>query len=283
MNVRFPLEAQDLRPAAERESHNGRLDQASGILLDWDGCIALADRPTPWAVQFIRENLEKIAIVSNNSTHLPEDFAQILFRSGLKVSPSRIVLAGIEALNRAVEVRPQGALVLGDSRIKAYARSLGLPIVQDDADLVVLLRDIRFSYNRLERAANCLKAGARLIVANPDTTHPGRRGTLVPETGALHAALMACVGEANVETEIIGKPGPRLFERACDALGISPRSAVMIGDNPDTDVAGADALGMQSILVGARSPIGFQNLVVNPAGVPNRQARKRSTGNGVAT
>jgi 4-nitrophenyl phosphatase len=173
-------------------------------------------------------------------------------------------------------------LVLGDSRIKAYARHLGLPLAQDDADLVVLLRDIRFSYSRLERAANCLKAGARLIVANPDTSHPGRRGTLIPETGALYAALMACVEETSVETEVIGKPRPRLFERACDALGIAPKSAVMIGDNPETDIAGADALGMQSILIGARSNIEFHSLIQNPMAVPNRQSKRRPNGNGMA-
>lgn len=232
-------------------------------MLDWDGCVALADRPDKWAAQFIQERLTKIAVVSNNSTHLPEDFAHILASAGIQMDPSRIILAGIEALKRAVELAPRSVLILGDGRIKAYARSQGLPIVQDNADLVVLLRDTRFSYSRLQKAANCLKAGARLIVANPDTTHPGSRGTILPETGALHAALLACLDGVDVKTEVIGKPAPRLFERACRALDISPQAAVMIGDNPATDIAGADALGMPSILVGARSAIGFQDLVLD--------------------
>ncbi|HEY4275158.1 MAG TPA: HAD-IIA family hydrolase [Rhizomicrobium sp.] len=256
-----------------------QVEQASGILVDWDGCIALGDRPMPAAIQFIRENLERTAIVSNNSTHLPEDFAEILRKSEIAIPVERIVLAGVEALKRAAELRPQGVLVLGDGRIKAYARSLGLRIVHDDADLVVLLRDTRFSYNRLQRAANCLRAGARLIVANPDTTHPGKRGMLVPETGALFAALIASVGDTNVETEIIGKPGPRLFERACDTLGINPSSAIMIGDNPETDIAGAGAIGMQSVLIGARSKIGFQHLITQPANAPRSRSVKQTADN----
>jgi HAD superfamily hydrolase (TIGR01450 family) len=272
--------AQELQPTIVAQASLMKLEQASGILLDWDGCIAVANRPTPWAAQFIRERLDKIAIISNNSTNMPEDFAQILGRMGIKFDPKRIVLAGVEALKRAVELAPKGALVLGDSRIKAYARNLGIPLVQDNAELVILLRDIRFSYSRLERAANCLKAGARLIVANPDATHPGRGGTIVPETGALHAALLACVGDVTVETEVIGKPGARLFERACNTLSISPRFGVMIGDNPATDIAGADALGMQSILVGPRASIGFQDLVLNYPNMSGRNTKKNPSRNG---
>jgi len=263
LNFKLPVQEENLRTNRAIHPARSKVHEASGILLDWDGCVTLADRPDEWAVQFIQERLEKVAIVSNNSTHLPEDFARTLANAGVRMDPSRIILAGIEALKRAVELAPRSVLVLGDGRIKAYARSQGLPIVQDYADLVVLLRDMRFSYSRLQRAANCLKAGARLIVANPDTTHPGSRGTILPETGALHAALLACLDGVDVETEVIGKPAPRLFERACRALDISPQAAVMIGDNPATDIAGADALGMPSILVGVRSAIGFQDLVLD--------------------
>lgn len=275
LNLTFSADDPDLQTEMCAQTCLRQIEQASGVLLDWDGCIAEADRPTAWATQFIREHQNKIAIVSNNSTHLPEDFARILGSGGVNIAPERIVLAGIEALKRAVALQPKRALVLGDGRIKAYAHNLGLPLVQDDADLIVLLRDLRFTYQRLERAANCLKGGARLIVANPDSTHPGRRGMVVPETGALYAALMACVGSTGVQTEIIGKPAPLLFHRACISLGIDPRSAIMLGDNPATDIAGANALRMPSVLVGARGAIGFQDLVRNITEVRARPVRKR--------
>jgi HAD superfamily hydrolase (TIGR01450 family) len=252
-------------PAVTARSALDGLENASGILLDWDGCVAVSDRPTVRAIQFIQERIAKIAIVSNNSTNLPEDFAHILARSGIQIDPRRIILAGVEALKRAVELEPRSVLVLGDSRIKAYARALGLAIAHDNADLVVLLRDKRFSYSRLQRAVNSLRGGARLIVANPDVTHPGARGMVVPETGALHAALSVCLEGVAVETEVIGKPASRLFERACHVLGIEPQAAVMIGDNPATDIAGANAMNMQSILIGARSAIRLGDLVTDRA------------------
>ncbi len=241
-----------------------RLAQSEAVLLDWDGCVSLNGKPDPFALRLIADRGDRVAIVSNNSTNLPEDFEQILGQSGARMHPDRVVLAGVEAVKRAQETGAQRVMVIGHNRMKAYGQSRGLNIVQDEPDVIVLLRDPRFSYAGLERAANSLKAGARLIVANPDTTHPGRNGALVPETGALLAAITACVGAGNFEIEIVGKPGPRLFDRACRSLRVRPESAVMIGDNPVTDIAGAVAFGLQSILIGPGTSLTFETLMAAP-------------------
>lgn len=44
------------------------------------------------------------------------------------------------------------------------------------------------------------------------------------------------------------KPHPP-FERAIRALGVTPESTVHVGDSPETDVAGASAAGLDSVLV----------------------------------
>jgi ribonucleotide monophosphatase NagD (HAD superfamily) len=48
---------------------------------------------------------------------------------------------------------------------------------------------------------------------------------------------------------IVGKPERLLFERACAVLGIANTEALMIGDNSDTDIAGAKAFGIRSLQV----------------------------------
>ncbi len=45
----------------------------------------------------------------------------------------------------------------------------------------------------------------------------------------------------------IGKPDPRIFLYALRALGLGPEDAVMVGDNPTSDIAGARAAGMRSV------------------------------------
>ena len=45
------------------------------------------------------------------------------------------------------------------------------------------------------------------------------------------------------------KPDPRLFTIACTLLGIPPMESVYIGDDPETDVKGAQRVRMQTILL----------------------------------
>ncbi|MBI3819663.1 MAG: TIGR02253 family HAD-type hydrolase [Planctomycetes bacterium] len=45
----------------------------------------------------------------------------------------------------------------------------------------------------------------------------------------------------------ISKPNPKLYRKACEAVGIEPREAMYVGDNPKADVEPAKKLGMVSV------------------------------------
>ena len=45
------------------------------------------------------------------------------------------------------------------------------------------------------------------------------------------------------------KPDPRIFELACDRLGVSPVDAAHVGDHQYADVLGATAVGMRAVLI----------------------------------
>lgn len=227
-----------------------RLATAEAVLLDWDGCVAVENKPVPAALKFLHEWHGRAAIVSNNSTHFPADFSNILAKAGVNIAPEQIILAGVEALHHAMELGDQPVLLLADSRMKAYGRKLGLNIVKDHAKVVLLLRDTRLTYLRLERAVNSLACGARLIVSNPDANHRGAVRRIVPETGALLAAILASLDNTAAKIDFVGKPHALLFQKACAALGVGPEKAVMIGDNPATDIKGARENGLAHIQIG---------------------------------
>ncbi len=222
--------------------------RAQGILLDWDGCVAVDNHILPGARRFIGQYPDRIAILTNNSTHLPEDIAALLADISIHIPTERIITAGVEAVRWAVAQGHDRTMLLGSKRLRGFAREQGLDLVNEQAELVLLMRDTRFTYRKLERAVNMIRNGARFAVANADLTHPGIGNRIVPETGALLAVIQACVPDAT--PMMIGKPAPLLFQRALAVLGITPDEAVMVGDNPETDIAGARALGMASILIG---------------------------------
>ena len=237
------------------------LSAARGFLLDWDGCCAVDNLLVPSAVRFLKANRQRSVIVSNNSSNMAGDFLRILSKAGIEMRAEQIILAGVEALSLAAASGPRQTWVLSDPRMRYLARRLGVSVEAEAPELIVLLRDTRFSYLRLERIINALHRGARLIVSNPDMTHPGRGGTIRPETGALLAAIQACTKLPESQLVIVGKPAAGLFLKGCAVLEQDPASLVMIGDNPATDIAGAEALGMNALLVAPSPESFFRGLV----------------------
>lgn len=235
--------------------------EARGFLIDWDGCCALENRLLPSAVRFLKANAPHTVIVSNNSSNTAEDFQRILAKAGVEMRLDQIILAGVEALARAAQSGSARTLVLSDPRMRFLARRMGVAMTSERPELIVLLRDTRFTYPRLQTVVNAMAGQARLIVSNPDMTHPGRAGHIQPETGALLAAIKACVAIPEERLEIIGKPNPSLFLKGCSVLGLEPSSVVMIGDNPATDIAGAEAVGMHGLLVTPGPEQFFRTLV----------------------
>ncbi|WP_419719856.1 HAD family hydrolase [Lysinibacillus fusiformis] len=49
------------------------------------------------------------------------------------------------------------------------------------------------------------------------------------------------------EWENMKKPDPQLFMRALDKLQVSPHNSIFLGDHPENDVKGAQAVGMKGI------------------------------------
>jgi HAD superfamily hydrolase (TIGR01450 family) len=225
--------------------------EAKGYLVDLDGTL-ISGGALPGARELVAALGERMVVVSNDSEHVPAQLSRMLAGWDLRVPPERIVLAGTATVDLVARERPGGrVLLLAGPALSAHARARGLRLVTERPDLVVVARDRRFTYARLERACRALAEGAGLVAANPDLVHPGPHGP-VPETGALLSAILACAGP--VPCRIVGKPEPALFERALAVLGIAAADAVMIGDNPQTDGAGAKRLGIRYVDAGGGLP-----------------------------
>jgi len=219
------------------------------FVLDLDGTLVRDQTPLPGAEELIRLVDGRYVIVSNNSTHSASDLASELASRGLQIPADRLVLAGSMAV-RLVARDYNGAriLLIGSPGIRREAEGIGLHLVPEGSDVVLLGRDVAFTYDKLALAANEIRRGAILVATNPDTSHPGANGAVVPETGALMRAIISCTRPGALR--VIGKPEPDLFQEALRRLGAPPDCSIVIGDNPETDAAGALGLGMPYLLIG---------------------------------
>jgi HAD superfamily hydrolase (TIGR01450 family) len=235
------------------------LDHYRVLLCDLDGCLVLGDRPTPGARELIAYAGDRLFILSNNSTDTPESLSIRLARIGLVVPPNHLILAGATAVQHLAGIAPATPIAIYGSRaIVDYAVKLGLRLDDEHPHHVLLARDVRFSYARLGRIVAQIMRGASLVVSNLDLTHPGAGGSSVVETGALLAAIQACLPGLNYLP--IGKPSSVMYEALLRRLAISVDELLAIGDNPATDGEGARRLGIRCVLVGPRDGMDYSGL-----------------------
>jgi 4-nitrophenyl phosphatase len=244
------------------------LKTIAAFVLDIDGVLYTGDRPLPGAAQFIlllHQRRLPFMVLTNNSTRTPERIAERLQSMGMEVAADRIVTSSLAAALYLKKIYGSGTrvYVVGEEGLRSPLSSAGFQLADEGpADCVVVGMDRTVTYDKLKRAALLIRAGARFIATNPDTTFPSPEG-LIPGAGALIAALRASTGRCPV---VIGKPEPTCFELALEKLGATAASAAALGDRLDTDIEGGRRAGMWTILVlsGVSTPDDLAKSTVQP-------------------
>ena len=243
---------------------NGLPERVRLVIFDLDGVVYRGLEPVPGApelVDFLHGRGAAVRFATNNSTATRQAYVERLGEMGIRASADEIVTstsATIEHLRRhAPEVNTVLAIgadgmeaELRDARFAvtmaadAVAGEPGAPLGQA-YDAVVVGLDQAVDYARLSVAMAAVAGGVRLIATNADARYPTPAGFL-PGAGAIVAAIATATG---VTPEVIGKPAPAMFTAILDAAGVAPSETVVVGDNPDADVAGAHRAGCAAILV----------------------------------
>jgi len=102
-----------------------------------------------------------------------------------------------------------------------------------------------FSYLNLNRAFHELEAGAELYCLHKNRWWQTKHGPLL-DAGAFVVGLEYA---ADTEAIVLGKPSTAYFEAALKALDADAGLTWMVGDDIESDIAGAQKHGMRTILV----------------------------------
>jgi HAD superfamily hydrolase (TIGR01450 family) len=218
------------------------------LLLDLDGTVFRGHEPTPGAVETLAVVRSRILFVTNNASRGPAEVAQHLCAMGFTAKPDDIVTSAQSAARLLAEQLQPGAavLIVGTDSLAAEIRKVGLVPVRQWSEgpvAVVQGHSPQTGWPDLAEAALAIRSGALWVAANVDKTLPSERG-LLPGNGAMVAALRTATDSA---PQVAGKPEPTLLT---DALARGKfRSPLVVGDRLDTDIAGANAAGLPSLLV----------------------------------
>ncbi len=212
------------------------------VCCDLDGVIWRGDEPIAGSaagVDRLRAAGSRVAFLTNNSSHRVVDVIELLRRCGIDAVADDVATSAQAAAALLADTLTPDARVLacaGPGVSEALA-AVGLHVVDTDpADAVVVGWHREFDFERLDRAARTVRAGARFIATNLDATFPAPEG-LLPGNGALVAAVATASG---VVPEVAGKPEPPTVTLVQARFGTR---GVVVGDRPSTDGALAAALG----------------------------------------
>jgi glycerol-1-phosphatase len=222
-----------------------------GVVLDLDGVIYLGDQVVPaarGALDQVRGLGVRIVFVTNNSYRPPELVVERLNRLGVKAAAGEVMTsaqATVRLLGGREGLEGIGVMVVGGPGLRQALGGAGARLVDAwrQAEVVAVGFDPDLTYAKVRDATLAIRAGARFVGSNPDTTLPTPEG-IWPGAGATLALLRASTG---VRPEVAGKPERALLEEAAAAIGAGPY--LMVGDRVDTDLDGAHRLGWSTALV----------------------------------
>ncbi len=229
----------------------GALSSYRYMIVDVDGVLRRAKQALPGATEFLpwlgRRGID-YRIVTNNSMATPAQYKVTLAAMGIMTDEEHVISSATGTAWYLRRLAPQGGrvyIVGGDGIHDAVLRDGQFTLDDQKADFVIVGLDRAFTYEKLSKAMSLIRAGARFIATNADTTYPQEVG-LVPGAGSIVAAVQAASG---VAPTVIGKPGPILLDMALDMMKARREQTAVLGDRLDTDIAGAAAAGMDSIMV----------------------------------
>jgi HAD superfamily hydrolase (TIGR01458 family) len=222
----------------------------AAILLDVDGVLHVSGEPIAGAadaVDELREQGHRLRFVTNNTTRSRERLAEELRANGFDLETAELQTTPAAA---ARVLRGQRVLAL---TMAAIVEDLeGIELVGEDAEAVLLggadetVETGRvFSYHNLSRAFHELEAGAELYCLHRNRWWQTKHGPLL-DAGVFVAGLEYA---AETTATVLGKPSSAYFEAALEELDTDPQLAWMVGDDFETDIRGAQAHGMRTVLV----------------------------------
>ena len=224
------------------------MQSVRGVLLDIDGVLHVSMRPIVGAVETLRwlaQNGYRSCFVTNTTTYARASLAQRLNDIGLPIPAQSLLTAPVATAEYIRQHYPQKrcwVLTKGNTSEDFW----GIELVEKDADVVVIGgAEELLTYEAMNEAFRMLMNGADLLAMHINTYWRTSEGLQLDSGPFVHALEQATGKQATV----LGKPSRAFFEQALRSIDVAAQDAIMVGDDIQNDIGGAQAAGIRGILV----------------------------------
>ena len=245
----------------------GLIGQYSVLLLDAYGVLVNSSGALAGAaglIDALNRTRKPYYLLTNDASKLPLTAANRFQGYGLAIEPDRIITSGglLKNYFKTHGLRGARCAVLGPDDSAQYVIDAGGNVVSpaNEFDVVVIGDEAGFPF--VETVDTVLtelfhkvqrQESFHLVLPNPDLIYPKADRGYGITSGSIALLFEAALrlrypGRPNLSFDRLGKPNAEIFEEALVRSGTV--NMVMIGDQLETDIRGANAFGLDSVLVG---------------------------------
>ncbi|MBJ7328725.1 MAG: TIGR01458 family HAD-type hydrolase [Solirubrobacteraceae bacterium] len=225
------------------------LSDVQTVLLDLDGVLYVEDEAIPGAVDAIKELRArglKLRFVTNTTSRSRSQVVARLARLGFLLEAETVLTPASLAVRRCGAVGHKRVRLIVSPALREDLAGLA-EVRGDEQPDAIVMGDIGdgFTYDLLNSAFRQMEQGAELIALQRNRFWRRQDG-LAMDVGAFVAALEYATGH---QATVVGKPEKAFFTAALTDAHGDPGHALMIGDDIEADVGGAQAAGIHGVLV----------------------------------
>jgi HAD superfamily hydrolase (TIGR01458 family) len=219
------------------------------FLIDINGVLYTDGKPIKGAseaVDFLRDNDHAFRFVSNATQSCRKTIHKKLLSFGFDIKEKEIVNAPTATALYLKAAGKKKCFLLTKGDVHKDFSKHGIKNTRKDPDYVVVGdAGEKFTYENMNTAFKLLLSGAGLIAMEKDRYWMSEKG-LALCAGPYVSALEYAAGKKAILT---GKPSKEFLKMALMDMGAAASETISIGDDPVTDVYGAQRLGMKGWLV----------------------------------
>jgi len=219
-------------------------DNIKAVLCDIGGVLYVGDTPIEGAIEAVTKIKERypIRFITNTTQKTGAQVVKKLQELGFDIAEDEVITA-LDMTKMFLEEHQSSAdFLLTDNVIGFFDSLKQYPVKY----VVVSDAQDNFSYENLNIAFRTLLQGSKLVAVANNRYFKDDNNELSMDAGCFVSALEYASGQ---KAQLIGKPSKEFYHLAAKSLNAGPNECVMIGDDIESDVSGAQQAGIYGILV----------------------------------
>jgi len=218
--------------------------EIKAVLCDIGGVLYVGETPIDGAIEAVAQIKKHypVRFLTNTTQKTSLQVVKKLQTMGFDIQADEVITA-LDVTKMFLQKQKSSAkFLLTDDALKFFDDLEKYPkkyVVVGDAQK-------NFNYENLNAAFRELEKGAKLLAIAKNRYFKASDNELSMDAGCFVSALEYASAQTAL---LIGKPSKEFYHLACADMGINPSECIMIGDDIEGDIKGAQKAGIQAVLV----------------------------------